>query len=346
MSALKIHNAAALMAGPAAPPVDFVLPGLPAGQAGLLVGADGAGKSNLALQFALAVACGIEVAGGLLPAPAATGRVLYIWGEDDIDEFHRRLDAWLTVATGRGVDPRKIRAGLANLDVHPLDGERMPLMKAGRQDSEPRPTEHSSVLLEAMQGVRLTVIDPMIMFHSLSEADNGHLDTFMRLLIRMARQSGGGSVLVVHHVGQDAMLNRRDDHQAGRAGTALACATRAVWVLRGMGEMEEQETGIDPGYGRVCGGPKMSRGPKRPGVALRITDQGVPWFDSEATEKLAVARGEATTRKPKKRGVSEAPGDSYDGRTALPSRIVVLSDAAKKYKNTAQMSGGEDDDDW
>ena len=210
-------NAADLVAGPAAPPVDFVLAGLPAGQLGLLVGADGSSKSNVALQFGLAVACGIPVAGGLLPTPNSTGRVLYVWGEDDIDEAHRRLDAWMSVAIAMGVDPSKIHAGLTNLDFLPLDGERMPLMAAGRQDSEPKPTEHAAVLLEAMRGMRLTIIDPMVMFHSLSENDNGHLDTFMRLLIRMARQSGGGSVLVVHHVGQEAMLTRRDDHQACRA---------------------------------------------------------------------------------------------------------------------------------
>lgn len=286
----KTVNAADLMAGRSAPPVDFVLPGLPAGQIALLVGADGSSKSNVALQFGLAKACGIPVAGGLLPAPKATGRVLYVWGEDDIDEAHRRLSAWTDVAIARGVDPYKIRDGLANLYFLPLDGERMPLMAAGRQDSEPKPTEQMGILLEAMRGVRLTIIDPMIMFHSLSENDNGHLDTFMRLLIRMARQSGGGSVLIVHHVGQEAMLTRRDDHQAGRAGTALACATRAVWVLRGMGDDEEQAAGIDVGYGRICGGPKMSRGPKLTGKALRVTDTGVPWFDLEATQAIEAMR--------------------------------------------------------
>ena len=291
MSALQTVTAGDLVAGPPAPPIDFVLPGLPAGQAALLVGPDGSGKSNLALQHALSVACGIPVAGGLLPAPRASGRVLYLWGEDDIDEAHRRIDAWLSVASAHGVDPHKIRDGLANLEFHALDGERMPLMKAGRQDSEPRPTEHASTLLTTMQGARLTIIDPMIMFHSLSEADNGHLDTFMRLLIRMARQSGGGSVLVVHHTGQEAILNRRDDHQSGRGGTALAAASRAVWVLRGMSEAEEQETGLEPGYGRVCSGPKISRGPRQPGMALRITDVGVPWLNLEATEKLAAAQG-------------------------------------------------------
>lgn len=339
-------NAADLLSGPPAPPVDFVLPGLPSGQAGQLVGADGSGKSNLALQYALAVACGIPVAGGLLPAPRATGRVLYLWGEDDIDEAHRRLDAWLSVAAARGVDPRTVRDGLANLEFHVLDGARMPLMKAGRQDSEPRPTEHASTLLTTMQGARLTIIDPMIMFHSLSEADNGHLVTFMRLLIRMARQSGGGSVLVVHHTGQEAILNRRDDHQSGRGGTALAAASRAVWVLRGMSEIEEDAVGIEPGRGRVCSGPKISRGPRQPGRVLRITDGGVPWLDETATAILVENR---------KRKGKKTPGQEKQGKVSAPHERRakrglgnLVGEGAEEFDKKQRDRDAEDEigDDW
>lgn len=316
-------NAADLLAGPPAPPVDFVLPGLPAGQVGLLVGADGANKTGVALALGLSVACGIPTLGGLLPAPKATGRVLYLWGEDDVDEAHRRLDAWVSVATARGVDPRKIRNGLANLDIHPLDGERMSLMRAGRGELDPVvPTHRVGALLEAMQGARLTIIDPLIMFHDVQEGKNEHLDPLMRLFILLARQSGGGSVLVVHHVGQDAMLTRREDHQAGRAGTALACAARAAWVIRTMGEIEEAATGIEPGRGRVCSGPKISRGPSRPGRVLRVTDVGVPWLDETATMVLGEAReckkskmqkkAATTEMRQPKRGLANLVGDGAD----------------------------------
>lgn len=131
-------NAGALLESAPPPRVDFVLPGLPAGQVGLLVGGDGAGKSGLALQIALSVACGIPTCGGVLAAPAGTGRVVMIMGEDDIDEFHRSLRNRLlpvllgSVATNKeeAADLQtRLRNGLMNLEVLPLAGERLPLME-------------------------------------------------------------------------------------------------------------------------------------------------------------------------------------------------------------------------
>jgi RecA-family ATPase len=330
-------NAADLLAGPLASPVDFVLPGLPAGQAALLAGADGANKTGVALGCGLSVACGIPLLGGLLPAPKATGRVLYLWGEDDADEVHRRLDAWMSVASARGVDPHKIRNGLSNLEFHPLDGERMSLMRAGRGELDPVvPTHRVAALLKAMHGARLTIIDPLIMFHDLQEGKNEHLDPLMRLFISMARQSGGGSVLIVHHVGQDAMLTRRDDHQSGRAGTALACAARAVWVIRTMSEIEEDTVNIEAGRGRVCNGPKMSRGPRQPGKVLRVTDAGVPWLDETATAILMETKKHKGKKNPEQEKATGNGKPTHKPRRGLAN---VVGANADKFDQKTETEG-------
>lgn len=270
--------AAALLASSPPPPVDFVVGGLPAGELGLLSGSDGAGKSMLALQMAVAVACGLPVAGGAIPAPATTGRVVYVSGEDGIDHIHRRLLA----LRGAMIDDRRARekydAGLDHLDLVALDGERYPLLRAGRQDDEPQADDERIEALRAVaEGARLVIIDPLVMFHSVGENDNGHMDHLARLLIRTARHCGG-AVLAVHHTGQEALLAARDDHQAGRGATALAAAARAVWVLRRLSQKEREAAenqNRDPIQLRMLRGSKVSRHIEQDGVALVMGRDGV-----------------------------------------------------------------------
>jgi RecA-family ATPase len=254
----------------------------------VLSGSDGAGKSMLALQMAVAVACGLPVAGGAIPAPEATGRVVIISGEDDIDHIHRRLRTLrAAIAAEPGACGReavqRYDAGMDRLDLVALDGERMPLMRAGRQDDEPREcAEATDALVQACTGARLIIIDPLVMFHSIAEGDNGHMDHLARLLIRIARRIGG-ALLAVHHTGQDALLTARDDHQAGRGATAFASAARAVWVLRRLSQQERRAAEAErrnPLALRILRGPKVSRGPEQDGVLMEMGQDGVLFLAS------------------------------------------------------------------
>jgi hypothetical protein len=182
-------DVAALLTTPA-PPLDWVLPGvLPSGEVGLLVDTDGGGKSALLAELALAVAMGVPWAApdpqqpGLIPAPTA-GRVLYIAGEDDTAEYHRRFAA--ARATLRLPAPPAGQVCLWALESRPLH-----LMEAHRQAATPAETPAAAQLADVIRQIspRLVVLDPLIMLHGLSEADPQHMDSLMRLLIRLARAS-------------------------------------------------------------------------------------------------------------------------------------------------------------
>ncbi|RMH87415.1 MAG: hypothetical protein D6681_15140 [Calditrichaeota bacterium] len=247
-----------LIAGPPPPPVDFVIGGLPIRRVGLLLGSDGAGKSWLTLQFALSVAAGIPVAGGAIPAPKQTGSVLVIVGEDDRNNYCNRL---LRILDGLPDEQRKLAGVRLNqLEILCLEGERMPLARV--RDSMVVPHfDTVKKLKKFMKDKRLVVLDPLVMFHDLDENSNSHMDFLGRLFDRMARETGA-AILLVHHTGQDAVRNGREDHHVGRGGTALACACRAVWVLRALSEKEAKGK-ENPHKYRKLAGPKVTHGPRR-----------------------------------------------------------------------------------
>lgn len=73
------------------PELDFIWPGFLAGTVGALVAPGATGKSFFALEAAMSIAC--SVAGGDLVglAPAHTGRVVYLAGEDPQPALVRRV---------------------------------------------------------------------------------------------------------------------------------------------------------------------------------------------------------------------------------------------------------------
>lgn len=75
------------------PELDFIWPGFLAGTVGALVAPGATGKSFFALEAAMSIAC--SVAGGDLVglAPAHTGRVVYLAGEDPQPALVRRVHA-------------------------------------------------------------------------------------------------------------------------------------------------------------------------------------------------------------------------------------------------------------
>ncbi len=310
------------------PQMDWVLPGvLPAGEVALLVGADGAGKSLVALELVLAVASAVPWAcqapdpgqpwsePWLLPATSTPGRVLYIGGEDDRDEYKRRFRQ---IAAVLGLPaPRPGQIAVMALDAEPLQ-----LMRAGRQQASPEETPAVDALRDLIirSRPRLIVVDPLIMFHALSEVDPQHMDSLMRLFIRLARSVPGCALLAVHHAGQDAVRGSTDDHMLGRGSTALSAAVRVVLTLR-RGTAQEtaalQDLGLDPKLWRRLRGPKISRGPEREGVWMAFHG-GVPVAEDPPIAATQVA-GSASSH-PRRTATSSTP------------RVVGISDRTRRRR--------------
>jgi RecA-family ATPase len=272
---------------------DFVIGPLQPGDIGILSGGDGSGKSLISLMMAASVAYGIS-AGGVVDKPRAAGRVLIVAGEDRRDDHIRRLKslgAHLRKEHGIGSDDDGMIALL------PLAGRRIPLFA-------PLPggyavTDEGEAFANTIKqgGWRLVIIDPLRMFHDITETDGPGMDALARWLVTIAMVAGC-AIIVVHHASQDAILNGRTDHHAGRGATDFPAACRAGWVLRKMTEKEASEAGINAddrrdwrllvnakaNHGREDGGRWLQR---RGGLWLRSTYTPGEMADAAKTAGVA-----------------------------------------------------------
>lgn len=240
MSALPNIQPLTLAAAAAAdwPEPDYILGPLQAGDVGIISGADGSGKSWVALAAAATVAYGESIC-GIFPAPERTGRVLYVAGEDRRADHGRRL-AWLAGHMQQG-HKMPVPEEDDRLIVWPLEGRRQPLVRL--EQGEYLITEIGHEFAEAIRDYRLVIMDPMRMFHDLGEGDGPGMDTLVRWLVTVA-MANQQAILVVHHASQGAILNSREDHHAGRGATDFPAGCRGAWTLRGMSAEEAKSAKI------------------------------------------------------------------------------------------------------
>jgi RecA-family ATPase len=249
-------------------PTDFIIGPLQAGELGIVSGADGLGKSWLALEMAATVATGISV-GQVFEAPNATGRVLLVAGEDKTADHIRRL---AVLAKRLGQDGTQIAEEDERITLWPLNGHRFSLMQ--KKGDEVCPTELAQEFSRAISGYRLVILDPLRMFHDLSETDGVAMDTLARWLVSVA-MTNKQAIVLVHHASQGAMLQGRDDHHVGRGATDLPAACRAAWTLRALTQQECIEARLDDS--------------DRAGWAMLINSKA---NHSPLTDRVLLSRGE------------------------------------------------------
>ncbi len=123
------------------PPIDLVLPGMIAGTVGSLVAQGGAGVSWLALEIAIGVAGGPDLAEIGIPAH---GRVVYLPAEDPRPALSHRFHALAGY-----LDPEARRAVTNNLTVLPLMGHQVNI----------RDTAWADALEHVCDSARLAIVD-------------------------------------------------------------------------------------------------------------------------------------------------------------------------------------------
>ena len=210
-------------------PLDFVVPGLIAGDVGILSSPGGTGKSFFALQLALAIATPFPDANLLdLDIGGAYGRVAY-WALEDADiVLHHRLRA-----LGR-VLPDDLHEEVAlRLTVHTRSG--LDIMQ---------PADFQLVQADG-DGARLIVIDTLSMAHTEDENSNPAMARVLRQL-RMLARSTGAAVIVLHHVSKGALLaGRGSEAVASRGASAITDNARWGAALAVMTEAEALEQDIE-----------------------------------------------------------------------------------------------------
>lgn len=188
------------------PELDFIWPGFLAGTVGALVAPGATGKSFFALEAAMSIAC--SVAGGDLVglAPAHTGRVVYLAGEDPQPALVRRVHA-----IGQHLNQSAREAIAENLMLEPIMGKRLNVMDEA----------HLRRVIDYSAGARLIVLDTLSRIHSLDENSNGDMAHLVSVLEHIAATTGA-AVLYLHHVNKgSARDGQTDQQQAARGASAL-----------------------------------------------------------------------------------------------------------------------------
>ncbi|MTH66172.1 helicase RepA family protein [Paracoccus shanxieyensis] len=218
--------AAAFDAAP--PPIDIVLPGMIAGTVGSLVAQGGAGKSWLALEIAVGVAGGPDLAEIGIPAH---GRVVYLPAEDPRSALAHRFHA---LAGHLAPDARRTVSN--NLTVLPLMGHQVNIGEAAWADA----------LERVCDSARLAIVDTLRRFHIEDENASGPMAQLLGVMEGICERTGA-SILFLHHTAKGAALNGAGgEQQAARGSSVLVDNIRGgQWNLLGMTETEAERHKVD-----------------------------------------------------------------------------------------------------
>jgi len=297
----KISALAALV-NPA-PILDFVLPGLLSGTAGMIIAPGATGKTWLALQIGIAIAGGLPVCEGVWGAIPASGKVLVLTWEDPEPAIQGRLKAIMERLKSRGASESLLHQIDENIDTRSMHGETAELMD---RNGESGPLLDD--LLEAAEGQRLLILDPFARIHRGEERDNGQMTRVISLLEHVAHKTGA-TVVVLHHTNKDAALNGTVDiQQAARGASALVDNVRWLAALQTMTAAEAESYGIDnvvrKHWVRLAV-PKANYTPPLPDSWLR-RESGVLVMGDPKRNRDSIARGA------EKYAAASGNGSDYD----------------------------------
>lgn len=231
LASLPRANWATALEKPA--PLDFVLPGLLAGGVGLVVGAGAIGKTYLALEILRGFVIGDGVAaddgcalfnGSELGEPDTCGAIL---GEDPPEVIQHRLHS---LAMGMRLDQADAYFLHQTVDIISGVGIDLRLIQRDAQGNT-APGPFYPLLRVFCEKKRLVVLDPLILFAGgIPENDNTGMSEFMRMLTRIAYETGC-AILVLHHAGKGGAEGREDADRA-RGASAISTSVRLQIDLR------------------------------------------------------------------------------------------------------------------
>lgn len=292
-----------------APTIDYVLPGLPAGTVGLLVGPGGMGKTMLELQLAVLLAAGLAGRDPLLGFDQATiasdepHKVVMVAAEEPLEVLWTRLHAIVRSLELRDVLPdgmtwnEFLERLKTNLFLFSLAGaKRLSLLSP-----ELEPTESVEELARVTEGARLLIVDPLRQLHLADENASGPMSAVMSIFKRVGSQTGA-AVLVAHHSSRaSAAQGYGDTADASRGSTALKDDARWQVNLLPAGRDLLKKSGVngaDDAQYVVLADAKGNYAARRAPVLLRRTAGGVlvPVLPQCPAEQGVTVRRRSPTR--------------------------------------------------
>ena len=191
-----------------------------------LIAPGGTGKSLFAMHTAVALSSGCSLFGKFIPRRSE--KVVFISGEDDKDELHRRLNA----ATKNLSDRAKDDIGK---NLHFIDfADSFELLTAKLPHSEVEITSTTYALCETIakkvgENIGLVIIDPIARFRGGEENDAADTTRFIQAL-QIIRDQLKSSVLALHHANKGAR-NSGAGQNNSRGSSAFIDGVRLAYEL-------------------------------------------------------------------------------------------------------------------
>jgi hypothetical protein len=282
------------------PPFDFVLPGLQAGEVGMLPAPGGTGKTFLMLQLAMSIATATPFA-GVWEAPRK-GRVVFLTAEDTKQVLHHRLYYMKP--------PIEWKDDITeNMDVVSLSGSIPRLLTVGKNRAAER-GDWFEDMLSLATGARLLIVDPLSRFHSCDENDASQMTMLVQTFEAIAKVTGA-AIIFTHHSNKGAQQHGSGATQSSaRGSSALTDGVRWQMNLWKMSKEEAQEKHVPEELRWKHVGLTMAK-------ANNIPMDTVTWLE----------RGEGGVLKP---SVFMAPGEELDFGKSTPSMDDVVGGNKKK----------------
>jgi regulatory protein RepA len=280
-----------------APSLQFVLPGLMPGHAGIVVGRGGVGKSNLLLQLAMSYAAGIAAVDDVFPRPPTPLRVLYLAAEESdailanrIHAVHDWLNANSSTRLGNANTDERFDAWTRNLLVVPGAGLDVRLISEGTT------TPFYDAFRNLAKSAQLVLVDPLRRLHDGDENSSAAMTQMVQVLECIAQQSGA-AVIAAHHINKSAnSFGTEGEAGAARGSSALTDGVRWQLNVSGMSASEAKALGIagqQSSYVRLDFA-KANYLPPQPTFWMKRTDGGVlekVHFEKPTTGKTSQRRG-------------------------------------------------------
>lgn len=192
---------------------NWILPGLRAGQVGVVAAPGGTGKSFFLMQLALSIATGYELITGIRPSQGAVR--LLNFEDDTLDMTNRGIDILEEYQIDDDTTER--------LFLHPLAGYRLNIVdRDGVVDDAA-----VQWLMTQADGMRLLIIDPLSHITSADENDNALRTLVVQTLKHVAVQKECG-IIIAHHTNKG---DADKEQNWLRGGSALVDASRYVLTM-------------------------------------------------------------------------------------------------------------------
>lgn len=322
------HGVTSISPASELPPTEWLLKHVHACKyVGVTAGVGGLNKTQLALVEAISIATGIDLLeyGGVRKA-----KVLILNKEESRVDILKRLRGIVLHYRGKlGLTAEPVDGFdfCSNLQV--LAGRDLPLL-LGRQTSGNWSIDHDAFRifgeLIVRTGARLVIIDPMLLFHELSENDNMQMGAFMKTFGHLAENLDIAVEIVAHN---------RKGGEAGdidnvRGAGAIIAQARRGRVLTRMTQSEAGALGVPPKeagyYFRIDNGKANLLPPAEKAAWFKSP---TVWLDNGTADLSADAYGVPERYKPR----PVLDGTTYEQVVAIHGAAGgAASDCRARYK--------------